>query len=102
MRHRTSFRRRTSLVLATLALGVAGAAFWQPTGSLAQPGRCLASVATYTYCVGLRPNGNGSRCCWPSGHANQCTYWLSQYPTVPAGKSAWGGACTRKSHIVYH
>lgn len=100
---RSSYWSRKFLAaLSTLALGLVGAGFWQPAESVGQPGRCLASVASYVYCQGLRPQGLGSRCCWPWGHPNACAYWLTQYPPIPWGKSAWGGACVRKSHIIYH
>jgi len=95
-------RHRTAIAAASLVSGVSASAVLLSTESAAQTGRCRASVTSIVYCQGLRPNGLGSRCCWASGHANTCAAMLAQYPTVAWGKSAWGGACVRRSHIIYH
>lgn len=95
-------RHRAALAVASLVGGASAFSVLLSSESAAQPGRCRASVTSIVYCQGLRPNGLGSRCCWPWGHANTCGAMLAQFPPMAWGKSAWGGACVRRSHIIYH
>ena len=93
---------KMAIAVASVIGGASAFSLLLSSESTAQSGRCRASVTSFVYCQGLRPNGLGSRCCWPSGHANTCGSMLAQYPPMAWGKSAWGGACVRRSHIIYH